>query len=69
MTPHQQYAYYIANESKIKAVTAALITSIAMTTIVMLILSPVLIPLWIMEKTYKGIKATWNWLFPEPQGK
>ena len=45
MTPTEAYAFRIANESKIKAITGAVITTAAITAAVLIILSPILIPI------------------------
>jgi hypothetical protein len=57
MTPYELRAMRLVNESKIKALTTAVIVSIAVTTVVLLILSPILLPLWILEKAFLAIKS------------
>jgi hypothetical protein len=67
MTPTEAFAFRLANEYAIKRLVHATVISTAVFVAVMIFLSPILIPLTILELLYKGVKAIWFWFFPKPQ--
>lgn len=56
MTPTEAFAFRLRHEEEIKAVTAAVITATAVITITLIILSPILLPLWLVEKVVKAVR-------------
>jgi hypothetical protein len=67
MTPTEAFIFRLKHESEIKAITSAMIISTALLVLVMLVLSPILIPLWILEKSINGVRNVWAWFFPKPE--
>ena len=56
MTPTEAFAFRLKHEHEIKAVLAMVIAPIALTTVAVIILSPILLPLWLVEKVIKAVR-------------
>ena len=56
MTPTEAFAFRIRHEHELKAVAGAVITTAVLTTLVLLVLSPILLPLWLVEKAVKAVR-------------
>ncbi len=67
MNAYEAFAFRLKNEYTIKRLVQATVISTAVFVAVMILLSPILIPLAILELAYKGVKAIWFWFFPKPQ--
>lgn len=67
MTAYEAFAFRLKNEYAIKRLVHATVISTALFVAVMILLSPILLPLCLLELAYKGVKATWFWFFPKPQ--
>jgi hypothetical protein len=67
MTPTEAFAFRLRHRSTINALASACITTIVVTALLAVVLSPILIPLCLLELLVKGVKAIWFWFFPKPQ--
>ena len=67
MTPTEAFIFRLKHEHEINTAVSALITTTALTVLVMLVLAPILIPLWILKEVVRGGVAVWNWFYPEPE--
>lgn len=67
MTPTEAFAFRLRHQSTINALASACITTIVVTALLAVVLSPILIPLCLLELLVKGVKAIWFWFFPKPQ--
>lgn len=56
MTPTEAFAFSLKHEHEIKAAIAMVIAPIVLTTVAVIVLSPILLPLWLVEKAVKAVR-------------